>query len=74
MTTNPKPRNLRELHAVMATGEAQRNQALQKLLMQEGIISMRGAFVGSTAMRNDDVDFTIAGVAAALRRLFQLQA
>ena len=72
ITTDRPIRNYRELQGVLAAGQAETNQALQKLLLQEGVTILRAAFVGSTAMTNDDVDFTIYAVEAALRGLFQI--
>ena len=41
----------------------------QKLLLAEGVLSMRGSFIGSTPMTNDDIDFTIEAARRALTKL-----
>lgn len=61
--------NYRELAAVMGSGLLDTMMAYQKLLLAEGIFTMRGGFVGSTPMTDDDIDFTIAGVRRALLKL-----
>ena len=43
--------------------------AYQKLLLAEGLLTMRALFVGSTPMTNDDIDLTIEGVRRALTAL-----
>lgn len=59
----------RELAFALSGGMADRLARLQALMLAEGIFTLRGSFVGSTAMTEDDVDFTIAGATRALRRL-----
>ena len=61
--------NYRQLATVMGSGLLERMQAYQKLLLAEGVFTMRGGFVGSTPMTNDDIDFTIEAVRRALTRL-----
>jgi len=56
----------RELAAVMAAGLSAKMQALQKALVAEGVLTMRGGFIGSTPMTNDDIDFTVDAVRRAL--------
>jgi len=68
MTDQPMT-NYRELAAVMSSGLLAKMQAYQKLLLAEGILTMRGGFVGSTPMTNDDIDFTIEAVRRALTKL-----
>ncbi len=69
MMTDQPTTNYRELAAVMASGLLAKTLAYQKLLMAEGVLSMRGSFIGSTPMTNDDIDFTIDAVRRALTRL-----
>jgi glutamate-1-semialdehyde 2,1-aminomutase len=68
MTDRPM-RNYREVAAIMADGLGEKMQAFQKLLLAEGVITMRGGFIGSTPMTNDDIDFTIEAVRRALVKL-----
>ncbi len=61
--------NYRELLTAMASGLAARMDRYQKLLLDEGLLTMRGGFIGSTPMTNEDIDFTLRGVRSALARL-----
>lgn len=62
-------RNYRALAMLAAQGMLQKMDVLQKLYMEEGIISLRGGFIGSTPMTADDIDVTLAGVRRALTRM-----
>lgn len=62
--------NYRELAAAMAS-LGDKPVRYQKLLAEEGVLTMRGGFIGSTPMTNDDVDFTLAAVRRALVRLHE---
>jgi glutamate-1-semialdehyde aminotransferase len=53
----------------MSAGMNARIQAFQRHLLDEGVLSMRGGFIGSTPMTDDDIDFTIEAVRRALKRL-----
>lgn len=66
-TTKPL-RNYRELLAAMMDGLYARMEVLQRHLLDEGLLTMRGGYVGSTPMTDDDIDFTIRGAGAALSR------
>lgn len=59
-------RNYRELSAGIAEDINPRLPILQRFLGEEQILTMRGMFVGSAAMNNEDIDFTIIGVRRAL--------
>ena len=61
--------NYRELATVTASGLGARMQAWQKLASGEGLLTMRGNFVGSTPMTEDDIDFTIEAVRRSLKQL-----
>ena len=61
--------NYRQLATVMGSGLQAKTLAYQKLLLAEGVLTMRGGFVGSTPMTNDDIDFTIGAVRRALTTL-----
>jgi glutamate-1-semialdehyde 2,1-aminomutase len=61
--------NYRELAMAMGGGLAAKIETYNKLLLQEGIYSMRGGFIGSTPMTEDDIDFTLTGVKRALTRM-----
>ena len=69
LLTDRPTRNYRELAAVMADGLGDRMQAFQKHLLAEGVLTMRGGFIGSTPMTDDDIDFTIEAVRRALIKL-----
>lgn len=64
-----QPTNYRELSAMMTPEYQARLAAYQKLLLAEGLLTMRALFVGSTPMTNDDIDLTIEGVRRALTAL-----
>jgi glutamate-1-semialdehyde 2,1-aminomutase len=61
--------NYRELLFAMASGLAVRIETYNRLLLEEGVYSMRGGFIGSTPMTEDDIDFTLAAVRRALTRM-----
>jgi len=63
--------NYRQLAAAAAGGMMDRMLTVQKLLLDEGLLTMRGGFVTSTPMTVDDIDFTLAGVRRALTRMKQ---
>ncbi len=67
MTTKPM-RNYRELAYAVATDLGARLPVVQRLLLEEGLLTMRGGFVGSTPMTNDDIDFTIDAARRAFTR------
>jgi hypothetical protein len=60
--------NYRELAFAFATDVGPKLPVLQKLLIDEDLLTMRGGFVGSSPMTNDDIDFTIAGARRAWTR------
>ena len=59
----------RDLFDAVMGGFLQRIETYQKLLMEEGLATMRGGFVLSTPMDDDVIDFTLAGVERALTRM-----
>jgi glutamate-1-semialdehyde 2,1-aminomutase len=59
----------RQLAAVMGSDLQAKMLAFQKLLLAEGVLTMRGVFVGSTPMTTDDIDFAIEAVRRALTKL-----
>jgi len=61
--------NYRELAAAVAGGMAERMGVAQRLLLEEGLLTMRGGFVGSTPMTDDDIEFTLGGTRRALARM-----
>jgi len=61
--------NYRQLAIAAASGMLERMGTVQKLLVDEGLLTMRGGFVASTPMTNDDVDFTLNGVRRALTKM-----
>jgi len=64
--------NYRQLAAAAAGGMVERMMAAQKLLLAEGLLTMRGGFVTSTPMTDEDVDFTLTGTRRALARMKQM--
>jgi glutamate-1-semialdehyde 2,1-aminomutase len=70
-TTRPVE-NYRQLAAAASGGMTERMVTTQKLLLAEGLLTMRGGFVTSTPMTDDDVDFTLAGTRRALARMKQM--
>jgi len=70
ITLTEKPiQNFRDLAAMFTPQFLQRAMALQHALLNEGILSMRGMFVASTPMTDDDIDFTIEAAGKAFRTL-----
>lgn len=67
MTTKPM-RNYRELAAAFAADLGRSMPVVQSLLADEQLLTMRGGFIGSTPMTDNDIDFTIAGVRRAFER------
>lgn len=61
--------NYRELAYAFATEIAPKLPVIQKELIAEDLLTMRGGFVGSTPMTDDDIDFTIAGTRRAWKRI-----
>lgn len=61
--------NYRELATATAADLGARMQVWQKLASAEGLLTMRGNFVGSTPMTDDDIDFTIEATRRTLKRL-----
>lgn len=59
----------RSMIAAMMGGLLATFNRMQVLLMEEGVLTLRGGFVGSTVMTVDDVDFTIEAYDRALVRL-----
>ena len=68
MMTEVPMENYRQLLMVMAGGLLRKMTILQKLLFDEGVMTLRGGFVGSTPMTDDDIDFTINGYRNAMKR------
>jgi glutamate-1-semialdehyde 2,1-aminomutase len=64
--------NYRDLAAAVAGGMAERMGIAQRLLLEEGLLTMRGGFVGSTPMTDDDIEFTLSGTRRALARMKNL--
>lgn len=61
----------RSLASAMAGGLMVTLNRMQKLLLEEGVLTLRGGFVGSTPMTDDDVDFTLDAYRRALQRFIQ---
>lgn len=69
MMTDMPLENYRQLAAAMASGLAVKIEKYNRMLLEEGVFSMRGGFIGSTAMTEGDIDFTLGVVRRALTRL-----
>lgn len=69
MLTDHEVRNYRDLARAMQSGMMDLVLRITALLVEQGIFTLRGNFIGSTAMTDDDVDFTIAGATRALSKL-----
>jgi len=67
--TNKPVQNFRELAAMFTPEFLQRSMALQHTLLNEGVLTMRGMFVASTPMTDDDIDFTIEAAGKAFHKL-----
>ena len=65
-------KNYRELVSAVQNGFQERLLTFQKLLMSEGLLTMRGGFVLSTPMTDDDIAITLKGVRNALTKLQKL--
>ena len=61
--------NWRDLFDAAVNGLIHRIEVYQRLLMEEGLSTMRGGFVLSTPMDDDVIDFTLAGVRRALTKM-----
>lgn len=64
--------NYRELAMAMGSGLVQRIEVYNRLLLEEGVYSMRGGFIGSTPMTHEDIDFTLNAVRRTLIRMQSL--
>jgi glutamate-1-semialdehyde 2,1-aminomutase len=72
--TEKPVRNFRKLATLFTPEFLQRSMALQHALLNEGVLSMRGMFVASTPMTDDDINFTIEAAGRAFRTLaFQIE-
>lgn len=62
-------RNYRDFFQAITGGLVDRLAAIQKGLLSQGILTLRGGFIGSTPMTNDDIDFTLDAMARTLEGL-----
>jgi glutamate-1-semialdehyde 2,1-aminomutase len=69
MLTPRAVRNYRDLAAAMDEGLAETFARLHAYLLDESVMAMRGSFIGSTAISDADIEFTIQAATKALRRL-----
>jgi len=67
--TDKPPQNFRELAALFTPEFLRRAMNMQNALLNEGVLTMRGLFVASTPMTDDDIDFTIEAAGRAFRKL-----
>ena len=64
--------NYRQLVRAMQNGLLERLSVFHKLLMDEGLLTMRGGFILSTPMTDDDIGFTLKAVARALTKMQEM--
>lgn len=69
MLTPGLVRNYRQLAAAAAGGMVERMNVAQKLMLEEGLLTMRSGFIGSTPMTDEDIEFTLAAVRRAYGRM-----
>ena len=69
--TGKPVQNYRELAALFSPQLLQRLMGMQHALLNEGVLTMRGMFVASTPMTDNDIDFTIEAAARAFKTLVQ---
>jgi glutamate-1-semialdehyde 2,1-aminomutase len=70
MLTPGLVRNYRQLAAAAAGGMVERMNVAQKLMLEEGLLTMRSGFIGSTPMTDEDIEFTLAAVRRAYGRMY----
>jgi len=70
--TDKPVQNFRELAAMFTPEFLQRSMALQHALLNEGVLTMRGMFVASTPMTDDDIEFSIEAAGKAFHKLSAL--
>ncbi|WOE75498.1 aspartate aminotransferase family protein [Alterisphingorhabdus coralli] len=64
--TNIPITDYRTLAFAAASGLLEKLGVFEKALLQQGVMTLRGGFVGSTPMTNDDIDFTLNGYRKAI--------
>ncbi|MBL4836560.1 MAG: aminotransferase class III-fold pyridoxal phosphate-dependent enzyme [Kordiimonadaceae bacterium] len=62
-------KNYREFVGAVQAGFLDRIQVFHQLLLEQRLLTMRGGFILSTAMTDDDIDFTLEGVSKALTQM-----
>lgn len=72
LLTDKPINNYRDLAHAMASGLPEKIQAMSKLFGDEGILTMRGNFIASTAMGDEEIDFALAAARRALVRMKDL--
>jgi len=63
------PKNYRHYFSMCTSNMMNKAARFQQLLSEQGVLAMRGLFVCSTAMTNEDIDFTIAACTKVLHRM-----
>jgi len=63
--------NYRELLATWTPDFLSKTVRLENLFLEEGVVTLRGLFVPSTPMTEQDIDFTIAAAGRVFKRLAQ---
>jgi len=63
------PQNYRHFLSMCKPPFLERAMRLQELLADEGVLTMRGMFVSSTAMTDDDIAFTVAAAERAFTKM-----
>jgi len=68
---NEVPQNYRHFLSMCKPPFLERAMRLQELLADEGVLTMRGMFVSSTPMTDDDVEFTVAAAERAFTKMVE---
>ena len=71
LMTDAPMENYRQLAAAMGGGLLKRMTIMQRLLLEAGVMTLRGGFVGSTPMTEDDIDFTLDAYRRATKRFVE---
>lgn len=67
------PQDYRQFISMCKPDVLEMGMKIQQLLCEEGVLTMRGMFVGSTPMTDEDVEFTAVAVTKVFDRLLQEQ-
>ncbi len=74
LLTEKPMNNYRELAHAMGSGLLQKIQMMSRLFGEEGVLTLRGGFIASTVMTNDDIDYALLAARRALTRMKEMGA